>query len=74
MDPSQINVKNQETGQSEWVWSERSYPWKWEANSATVGIMIDAEGPSHFQNVRFLDFKSNDVRRAAAIQWHDGYR
>ena len=71
--PEQINVKDPDTGKTQWVWSERSYPWKWSANDPAVGVLIDAEGPSHLENVRFLNFKSTNIRRAAAIEWRNGY-
>ena len=66
-------MKDKDTGESQWVWSERSYPWMWSANDPAAGVLIDAEGPSHLENVRFLNFKSNDIRRAAAIEWRNGY-
>ena len=69
----QINVLNQDTGKKEEVWSEKSYPWKWSANYPAIGVQIDAEGPSHLENVCFLNFKSTDIRRAAAIEWRNGY-
>ena len=40
---------------------------------ANPGVMLDAEGPSHLEGISFMNFKSNDLRRAAAIEWRDGY-
>ena len=71
--PERISVKNEETGKAQWIWSEKSYPWKWSPNDPVVGVLIDAEGPSHLESVRFLNFKSTDIRRAAGIEWRNGY-
>ena len=71
--PEQIRVNDPDTGASHWVWSDKSVPWKWSANDHVAGVNIDAEGPSHFENVRFLNFKSTDIRRASGIFWRNGY-
>ena len=71
--PEWINVKNQDTGKPQWVWSEKSHPWRWSAHDPVSGVVIDAEGPSHLESVRFLNFKSTDIRRSAGIVWRNGY-
>ena len=60
-------------GKWKWVHSERSIPYKWDSRKPIRGVMLDAEGPSHLEGITFMNFKSNDLRRAAAIEWRDGY-
>ncbi len=38
------------------------------------GVLIEAEGPSHVEDVEFYDFKRNQYREAAALAWKDEYR
>ena len=68
-----MQIKVLENGKWKWVRSERSVPYKWDTRKPIRGVMLDAEGPSHLEGISFMNFKSNDLRRAAAIEWRDGY-
>ena len=68
-----LQIRVEVDGKWKWVHSERSVPYKWDPRKPIRGVMLDAEGPSHLEGISFMNFKSNDLRRAAAIEWRDGY-
>lgn len=61
-------------GSEIWVSSDRSVAWPWGTNHNLIGVNIDAEGPSHLDNVKFFGFKHTEHRWAAAIHWEDAYK
>ena len=53
--------------------SIRGYPLPNSATTPIIGIKINAEGPTHIENVKFSNFLHNHVRKASAIAWNDNY-
>ncbi len=53
--------------------ADRSFPNR-RGDLSVSGVYIDAEGPSHLRNVSFLNFKKNEIRHEAAIEWHAKYK
>ena len=68
-----IRINHDDGSFSHWSRSPRSCPHPWQPTNAVYGVEIDAEGPSHLEDVRFVDFKHDGERKAAAIFWHEEY-
>ena len=54
------------------VFIPRSLP-HFKPSTPIVGVRIHAEGPSHLEGIRFVNFRHNEYRKSAAIAWADKY-
>ena len=72
-EPDRIRMAHEDGSFSHWGRSERSLPNLWDPNKPLYGVEIDAEGPSHLEDVRFLNYMTTSTRVAAAIFWHEEY-
>ena len=58
-----------------WVWEHNdvSFPKPSNPSQEQIGIYINAEGPSHFENVEFRNFKTDEYNTKAGIKFRDDY-
>lgn len=70
----QMIKKFTESGQRYFEFYDISVPNPSNPSSSIYGVLIDAQGPSHLENIDFINFEDNELRNCTAIKWRGNYR